>query len=107
MSLDKKSQNKAFDGTLTKYSFISSALGGLRANFNVFLPSSASSSNKVPVLYYLAGLTCTEDTGPQKGGFLGPAAKEGIAIVFPDTSPRGANIAGWVTDWILSVKPFD
>jgi hypothetical protein len=40
------------------------------------------------------GLTCTEDTGAQKGAFLGEAAKQGIAVVFPDTSPRGAGVEG-------------
>lgn len=47
----------------------------------------------------LAGLTCTEDTGAQKGHLLSPAAKHGIAVVFPDTSPRGAGIDGEDEDW--------
>jgi S-formylglutathione hydrolase FrmB len=47
----------------------------------------------------LAGLTCTEDTGPQKSHLLAPAAQHGIAIVFPDTSPRGAKIEGEDADW--------
>lgn len=93
-TLQKISANKVFDGVLTKYSFQSKTLGGLDANLNVFLPPGASDSNKVPVLYYLAGLTCTEDNGAQKGNFLETAAKEGIAVVFPDTSPRGAKIPG-------------
>jgi len=98
MSLEKVSSNKVFDGELTKYKFKSEALGGLDANFNIFLPAN-SSSTSVPVLVYLSGLTCTEDNGAQKGGFLGPAAKEGIAILFPDTSPRGAGIDGEDADW--------
>jgi S-formylglutathione hydrolase len=68
------------------------------------------------VLVYLAGLTCTEDNGclllpstlhtnsdvvarPQKGGFFQAAASEGIALIFPDTSPRGAGVAGEDEDW--------
>jgi S-formylglutathione hydrolase len=47
----------------------------------------------------LAGLTCTEDTGPQKSHLLSPASKHGIAIVFPDTSPRGAGVKGEEDDW--------
>lgn len=47
----------------------------------------------------MAGLTCTEDNGPQKGALLGPAAKAGVALVFPDTSPRGAGIEGEDKDW--------
>ncbi|EMD41944.1 carbohydrate esterase family 1 protein [Gelatoporia subvermispora B] len=98
MSLEKVSSNKAFDGELIKYKFKSAALGGLFANFNLFLPANAS-KGKVPLLTYLSGLTCTEDNAAQKGNFLGPAAKEGIAILFPDTSPRGAGIEGEDDDW--------
>ncbi|KAK7458664.1 hypothetical protein VKT23_003200 [Stygiomarasmius scandens] len=97
--LEKVSSNKAFEGELVKYKFKSATLGGVSANFNLFLPPGASSTNKVPLLTYLAGLTCTEDNGAQKGSFLGPAASQGIAILFPDTSPRGAGIEGEDTDW--------
>ncbi|KAA1471572.1 carbohydrate esterase family 1 protein [Dentipellis sp. KUC8613] len=96
--LEKVSTNKSFGGELSKYKFKSAALGGLDAHFNLFIPANAV-NGKVPLLVYLAGLTCTEDTGAQKGGFLGPAAKEGIAILFPDTSPRGAGVAGEDDDW--------
>lgn len=98
MSLKQESQNKVCGGTLTKYSFPSKALGGLKANINVFLPEQAEKA-KVPVIYYLAGLTCTEDTGAQKGAFFHAAAKHGVAIVLPDTSPRGAGIEGEDKDW--------
>lgn len=100
-SIEKVQANKAAGGTLTKYSFPSSSLGGLTTNFNLFLPSSASSSSPVPVLIYLAGLTCNEDTGAQKGGFFHSATKHGLAIVFPDTSPRGAEVEGEDDDWDL------
>jgi S-formylglutathione hydrolase len=96
--LEKVSSNKHFEGTLTKYKFKSAALGGLDAKFNLFLPANAA-QGKVPVLFYLAGLECTEDNGAQKGGFMRDAASEGIAIVFPDTSPRGAGIEGEDKDW--------
>ena len=99
MSFSVQSQNKVFDGVLTKYAFNSSALGGLETKINVFVPPKASASAKAPVLYYLAGLTCTEDNGAQKGAFFEAAAQEGIAIVFPDTSPRGANIDGEDESW--------
>lgn len=56
-------------------------------------------SRLIPSYDSLAGLTCTEDTGAQKGHLLAPAAKHGIAIVFPDTSPRGAGIDGEDEDW--------
>lgn len=99
MSLQQLSKNLVFGGSLTKYSVDKTeTLGGLAAQFNVFLPKEADKA-KVPVLYYLAGLTCNEDTGAQKGGFIRDAAAEGIALVFPDTSPRGAGIEGEEDDW--------
>ncbi|EST09389.1 putative esterase [Kalmanozyma brasiliensis GHG001] len=94
MSLNKKSANKVSGGTLTKYSFTSSSLNSLETAINVFLPSSAVSGSKVPVLYYLSGLTCTEDNAAQKGGFFNAAEAAQIALVFPDTSPRGAKVDG-------------
>jgi len=97
-TLEKVSSNKAFEGELTKYKFKSSVLGGLDAQFNLFMPLNKNGA-KVPVLVYLAGLTCTEDTGAQKGGFFGVAASQDIAILFPDTSPRGAGILDEDADW--------
>ncbi|KAJ8509425.1 hypothetical protein ONZ45_g8396 [Pleurotus djamor] len=97
-ALEKVSSNKAFAGELIKYKFKSAALGGLYANFNLYLPPS-SAKGKVPLLTYLAGLTCTEDNGTQKGGFLAHASEEGIALLFPDTSPRGAGIEGEDDSW--------
>lgn len=98
VELEQKSSNKVSTGTLTKYTFDSTSLN-LPTNINVFVPSSASSSSPVPILFYLAGLTCNEDTGAQKGGILNTAGQEGIAVVFPDTSPRGAGIEGENDDW--------
>ena len=99
MSLQQLSKNLVFGGSLTKYKIDKTeTLGGLAAQFNIFLPKQAEQA-KVPVLYYLAGLTCNEDTGAQKGGFIRDAAAEGIAMVFPDTSPRGAGIEGEEDDW--------
>jgi S-formylglutathione hydrolase len=53
---------------------------------NLFLPP--TTQKKIPVLFYLAGLTCTGDNGSEKGFFQYAAAQKGIAIVYPDTSPR-------------------
>ncbi|KAL4069763.1 Alpha/Beta hydrolase protein [Scleroderma yunnanense] len=101
-TLEKLSFNKHFGGTLTKYKFKSTALGDLNARFNLFLPVNAA-QEKVPVLVYLGGLTCTEDNGAQKGGFMRDASAEGIAIIFPDTSPRGAGIEGEQDDWDFGI----
>nr|OQO05609.1 hypothetical protein B0A51_17100 [Rachicladosporium sp. CCFEE 5018] len=56
---------------------------------NLFLPHSASTSSPAPLLLYLAGLTCTPDNGAEKGFLHATASKHGIAILYPDTSPRG------------------
>lgn len=92
-NIQTKSKIKAFGGYIHKLSHKSPALGGLDASVNLFLPPQSKKS-KVPVLYYLAGLTCTGDNGLEKGNILGSAAQHGIAVVFPDTSPRGAKIEG-------------
>ncbi len=57
--------------------------------FAIYLPPQASAQNKVPVVYWLSGLTCTDENFMQKAGALRIAAELGIAIVAPDTSPRG------------------
>ena len=60
--------------------------------FSVFVPPQAQ-TQKCPVLYYLSGLTCTHANVTEKGEFRAAAAKHGIIIVCPDTSPRGDNVA--------------
>lgn len=98
MLLEQLSSNKHYEGTLAKYKFRSAALGDTYTQFNIFLPANAA-QGKVPVLVYLAGLTCTEDNGAQKGSFMRDAAAQGIALLFPDTSPRNAGIEGEDVDW--------
>ncbi len=61
--------------------------------FAIYLPPQASSGKKVPVLYWLSGLTCTDENFMQKAGAQRIAAELGIAIVAPDTSPRGEEVA--------------
>lgn len=61
--------------------------------FAIYLPPQASNGEKVPVLYWLSGLTCTDENFMQKAGAQRMAAKLGIAIVAPDTSPRGEGVA--------------
>jgi S-formylglutathione hydrolase len=59
-------------------------------SFNLYLPPQAykSPSTKIPVLIYLSGLTCTADNCSEKGFFQHGASKKGIAVLYPDTSPR-------------------
>ncbi|KAK0561930.1 hypothetical protein OC861_005567 [Tilletia horrida] len=98
-TFENKGTVKVANGQLLKLQYKSDALGGLDTEFNVFVPSSASSSKPAPVLFYLAGLTCTPANGTEKGGFFAEAEKHGIAIVLPDTSPRGAKVEGEDESW--------
>ncbi len=75
---------------------------GLPMRFAVFLPPQVQAS-KVPALLYLAGLTCTEETFPIKAGAQRKAAELGLALIAPDTSPRGANIPGESDSWDFGV----
>ncbi len=69
-------------------------------NLNLYLPPAAvKSSTKAPVIFYLSGLTCTGDNCAEKGFLQAHASKQNIAIVYPDTSPRGAKIAGEDDSW--------
>jgi S-formylglutathione hydrolase len=63
---------------------------GLPMRFSVYLPPQALAGSKVPALLYLAGLTCTEETFMIKAGAQRVAAELGLALIAPDTSPRGA-----------------
>ena len=98
MPLATRSEHRCFDGRLGFYSRPSEALG-LEARFAVFLPAQALAGEAVPALYALAGLTCDEQTFVTKSGILRAAAAHGLAVVAPDTSPRGAAIAGEDEDW--------
>ena len=79
------------------YSHQSSACRG-KMRFAVYRPPQAE-AGAVPVLTYLAGLTCTEETFMIKAGAQRLAAEAGLMLVAPDTSPRGAGIAGEDKDW--------
>jgi len=86
------SENKVTQGWHRRYQHESSVLN-CSMNFAVFLPPQASNDNPVPVLYWLSGLTCTDENFMQKAGAFKAAAQAGIAIVAPDTSPRGEDVA--------------
>lgn len=68
--------------------------------FSVFLPDPPSRTSPLPpVLYFLSGLTCTDENARTKSTFAYEAAKQGLAVVFPDTSPRGVEIEGADDSW--------
>ncbi|MFQ8430772.1 S-formylglutathione hydrolase [Amaricoccus sp. W119] len=85
------SENAAFGGTQGVYTHASEACG-CDMTFAVYMPPQAK-QGPVPVLWYLSGLTCTHENAMTKAGAQGWAAREGIALVFPDTSPRGEGVA--------------
>ncbi len=85
------STNKCFGGTQGVYTHASAACA-CDMTFGLFLPEEAT-DGPVPVLWYLSGLTCTHENAMVKAGAQSWAAEQGIAVVFPDTSPRGDNVA--------------
>jgi S-formylglutathione hydrolase len=95
------SEHRCFGGTVGFYRHASEACGG-DMRFGVFVPPQAR-ERKVPVLYYLAGLTCTEETFLIKGGAQRVAAELGVMLVAPDTSPRGAGYPGEDASWDFGV----
>lgn len=112
--LELLNEHRCFDGWQRYYQHASQAIG-LPMRFSVYLPpqlqakahkgaetlAQAVGQNRVPVLFFLAGLTCTEETFMIKAGAQRYAAEHGIMLVTPDTSPRGAGVAGEDDGWDL------
>lgn len=92
MSLQLISSNKMFDGWYKRYRH-SSTTTHCTMTFSIYLPPQADSGIKVPVLYWLSGLTCTDENFMLKAGAQRIAAELGIALVAADTSPRGDGVA--------------
>lgn len=90
--LENLSQNKVAGGWHKQYQHHASSVN-CSMRFAIFLPPQATESTPVPVLYWLSGLTCTDENFMQKAGAFKVAAELGIAIVAPDTSPRGEDVA--------------
>ena len=100
-SLELLSSHACFGGTQRFYQHASTTIG-LPMKFSVYLPPQAA-QGPVPALLYLAGLTCTEETFMAKAGAPRLAAELGLALVAPDTSPRGANAPGEADSWDFGV----
>ena len=98
LSPELLSEHACFGGVQRFYEHESSSIG-LPMRFSVFLPGEAVASAHVPALIYLAGLTCNEETFMTKAGAQRRAAELGIALIAPDTSPRGAGISGESNAW--------
>lgn len=90
MTIKRFESIKEWGGYLNRYTHDSAVLG-CEMTFSVYLPPQAEKGN-VPTLYWLSGLTCTDDNARTKAGAQRYAAEQGIAIVFPDTSPRGSDV---------------
>ncbi|MGI3017739.1 S-formylglutathione hydrolase [Shewanella algae] len=89
--MENISNNRSFGGWHKQYRHHSSSLN-CEMRFAIYLPEQAN-SQKVPVLYWLSGLTCTDENFMQKAGAQRLASQLGLAIVCPDTSPRGEGVA--------------
>lgn len=98
------SEHGCHGGVQRFYQHQSSAIG-LPMRFSIFLPPQALGANaaRVPALFYLAGLTCTEETFAIKAGAQRHAAAHGLALIAPDTSPRGAKVPGEADAWDFGV----
>lgn len=90
--LKRISRNKMFGGYHERYTHLSLSTG-TEMTFAIYLPPCVEQGLKVPVLYWLSGLTCNDENFSTKAGAQQYAAEHGIALVMPDTSPRGDDVA--------------
>ena len=97
-ALDTLSEHACFGGVQGFYQHDSSVIG-LPMRLGVFRPPSALGDASAPVLIYLAGLTCNEETFAIKAGAQRLASELGLMLVTPDTSPRGTGVAGADDSW--------
>ena len=91
MSVEIVSENKAHGGRQLVVRHKSSATG-TDMTFSIFLPPQAESGAKLPVVWYLSGLTCTHANVTEKGEYRASCAELGLIFVAPDTSPRGEGV---------------
>jgi len=97
MSLQVVDQVRSFGGAQVTYAH-ASEVTGCTMRFSVFQPPQAE-RGPVPVLFFLSGLTCTEQNFVLKGGAQRYAAEHGLMLVGPDTSPRGLDLPGEDDSW--------
>ena len=92
MSLEIVSENRSHGGRQLVVKHASAATG-TDMTFSIFLPPQAGGGAKLPVVWYLSGLTCTHANVTEKGEYRAPCAELGLIFVAPDTSPRGEGVA--------------
>ena len=100
--LELISEHGCFGGVQRFYRHTSREIG-LPMRFALYLPAPAVAGQPVPLLTFLAGLTCTEETFTMKAGAQRVAAELGLALLMPDTSPRGAGVPGEDAQWDFGV----
>jgi len=91
VSLKLIEKHRSFDGEQCKYTHYSESLQ-CEMTFSIYLPSNKE-MKKIPLIWWLSGLTCTDDNFSQKSGFQRLAEKYQVAVMIPDTSPRGEEVA--------------
>lgn len=101
-AIETREEHACFGGRIGYYSHRSETTDCVM-RFAVYQPPQALAGQKVPALYYLAGLTCTEETFLIKAGAPRLAAELGLMLVAPDTSPRGLNLPGDSDHWDFGV----
>ncbi|TYQ19023.1 UNVERIFIED_ORG: S-formylglutathione hydrolase [Zoogloea ramigera] len=99
--LELLSEHACFGGVQRFYRHDSREIG-LPMRFSVFIPANLDNA-RLPALFYLAGLTCNEETFMIKAGAQRFAAEAGLILIAPDTSPRGANVEGESDSWDFGV----
>ena len=90
MGIEQVSANRSFEGVQGVYKHASSATG-TEMTFSVFVPPQAE-GRKLPIVWYLSGLTCTHANVTEKGEFRRACADLGLIFIAPDTSPRGVDV---------------
>ena len=95
------SKDKAFGSTVYTYAFKSETLGGTWASFAVALPPGASAEQPVPVIWYFPGIMVGFQEGLTRGGFMEHLGSNGVAMIFPDSSPRGTSMPEELEDYRL------
>lgn len=102
MIWESLSAHTSFGGMQHFYSHVS-AETGLPMRFGLYLPPQTQAGAQVPLLVFLAGLTCSEETFTMKAGAQRLASELGLALLMPDTSPRASGVAGEAESWDFGV----
>eukprot|EP01122_Echinamoeba_exundans_P017847 TRINITY_DN97_c0_g1_i1.p1 TRINITY_DN97_c0_g1~~TRINITY_DN97_c0_g1_i1.p1 ORF type:complete len:297 (+),score=51.50 TRINITY_DN97_c0_g1_i1:56-946(+) len=100
--LTELSRSKCFGGHMVRYSHVS-LVAQCTMKFHIFFPPKALANEKCAVVYFLSGLTCTDENFVQKSGFQRYAAQHSLIVVAPDTSPRGLGYPGETDSWDFGV----